>query len=126
MTRLGIFVATACVVLASCSSHSPPARVLAARVTLGSIFGTIDAGAGGKGSADLQDDHAHTWHRDADANGAYRFDGLAPGHYLLTLGESSAPPPCPPGGPCLGPASRFIRQDIQLAAGETHRADLGS
>lgn len=102
------------------------ATVLAAKVQLGSIFGSIDAGAGGKGSADLQDDHGHRWHRDADANGAYRFDGLAPGHYVLTLGASSAPPPCSPQGTCLGPASHFTRQDIQLAAGENHRADLGS
>jgi len=120
-----MFVTAATVVIVSCSSHTPRAHVLAARVQRPSIFGTIDAGAGGKGSADLKDDHGHTWHRNADANGAYRFDGLGPGHYVLTLSASTTAPPCSPGNACLGPSSRATRQDIQLAPGENHRADLG-
>jgi len=94
------------------------------RAAQSAIFGSIGAGPGGTGTADLQDDAGHMWHASADAYGTYRFDGLAAGHYLLTLSASSAAPACSPGGACLGGASQARRDDIQLAPGEQHRADI--
>lgn len=123
MPSSGRAVSTTAPVAVTTPPTTVQAAVLGVTIKVGSIYGTIGAGPGGKGTAELQDDHGHTWRRGASASGEYRFDGLVPGHYLLTLGAISASAPCAPPGPCVGSASMYTRDDIQLASGEQHRAD---